>query len=84
MQPGGDVDAVAEEVLLLGHDIAEVHADAILNAPVRRNRRVALAHTLLQGHRHPHGLDRARELDEQAIAGGVRNPAAELFQERIG
>jgi hypothetical protein len=37
LQPGRDVDAIAEDIVALDNDVAEIDADAELNALVRRN-----------------------------------------------
>ena len=39
LQPGGDVDAVAEQVVALDHHVAEIDADAEHDPPVRRRPR---------------------------------------------
>ena len=66
LQSRGDVDAVAHQVAVaLLDDVAEVNADAKLDAPVRRHAGVALDHAVLHFDRAAHGVDHAAELDDR-------------------
>ena len=64
-EPRGDIDAVAHQiaVALLDH-VAEMNADAELDAPIRRHAGVALDHAALHFDRAAHGVDHAAELDD--------------------
>ena len=63
---------------LLDDDVAEIDADAELDAPLRRHAGIALRHRALHLDRASHGIDDAGELDEQAVAGGLDDAAAVL------
>ena len=65
-QPRGDIDAVAHQVAvaLLDH-VAEMDADAELDAPVGRHAGIALDHAVLHFDGAAHGVDDAAELDDR-------------------
>ena len=44
---GGHVDAVAQDIVLLDHDVADIDADAVLDARFRRLVLLVAAHGLL-------------------------------------
>ena len=58
-KPRGDIHAVAEDVVVLDDDVADMDADAQLDALVLRHRRVALDHTALNFHGAARGVDGA-------------------------
>ena len=62
-QAGGDVDAVAEDIVLVDHDVAEMDADAEFDPLIRRNGGVAHRHAALDFDRALHRLDGARKFD---------------------
>ena len=68
-QPRSDVDAVTHQVAvaLLDH-IAEMDADAELDAPFGRQSGVALDHAVLHLDGAAHGVDHATKFDKRAIA----------------
>ena len=71
-QPRGDIDAVAHQiaVALLDH-VAEMDADAKLDAALGRNAGVPLDHAVLHLDGAAHGVDHAAELDDGAVAGAL-------------
>ena len=76
MQPGRNVDAVAHQVAVaLLDDVAQMDADAELDALVRRDLGVALDHRLLHFDGAAHRIDDAAELDNAAVAGALDDPA---------
>jgi hypothetical protein len=90
LQPGGDVDAVAHQIAVrLLDNVAEMNADAKLDATFRRQSGVALDHAALHLEGAAHGVDHAAELDDDSIAralddtavmssdGGINEVAAE-------
>ena len=81
--PGGDVDAVAIEVVALDDHVAEIDADAQFDAVVRRDARVALGHRLLHRDGTAHRIDDAGKLHQQAVAGGLDDAALVLGDLRI-
>ena len=69
-QSRGDVDAIAHQVAVaLLDDIAQVDADAKLNAALGRQASVPLDHAVLHLDGAAHSVDHAAELDEDAVAG---------------
>jgi hypothetical protein len=82
-QPCGDVHAVAVDILLFEDNVAEIDADAELNPLVLRGSRVALGHTLLHFDGATHCLDDARELDEDAVTGGLDDAPVVLLDLRV-
>ena len=71
-QSRGDVDAVAHQVAVaLLDDVAEMNADAELDAALLRHAGVALDHAVLHFDRAAHGVDHAAELDDSAVAGAL-------------
>jgi hypothetical protein len=75
LEPGGDIDAIAEQIVALDHDVAEIDADAEFEAPVLGQLGVAAGKLRLDLDRTSHGLDGACELGEHAIAGGTDDAA---------
>ena len=71
LQTGSDVDAVAEDVVALDDDVADVDADAEGNAPILGYPGGAVSHRRLHLDRAAHGIDHARELQQQAVARGL-------------
>ena len=68
----GDIDAVAHQIAVGLFDyVAEVNADAELDAPFRRQAGVALDRAALHFDRAAHRVDHAAELDENAVAGAL-------------
>ena len=65
LKPRGDIDAVAHQIAVaLLDDVAEMDADAKLDAPVRRHAGVALDQAVLDFDRAAHRVDDAAELDD--------------------
>ena len=81
--PRGDVDAVAVDVVALDDHVAEIDADAQLDAVVRRDIRVPLGHRLLHLDRAAHRIDDAGKLHQHAVAGGLDDAAVVLGDLRI-
>ena len=75
-QSRGDIDAIAHQVAvaLLDH-VAQMNADAELDAALGRQAGVALDHAVLHLDGAAHGVDHAAELDEDAVAGALDHAA---------
>ena len=66
LQPRGDVDSVAHQVAVgLLDDVAEMNADAKLDASLGRQPGIAFDHAVLHFDRAAHGVDHAAELDDR-------------------
>jgi hypothetical protein len=77
-QPRRDIDAIAEDVVVVDDDVAEIDADAKLDAALARDTVIAQRHLALQFDRAAHRIDDAREFDQQPVAGRLDNAAAML------
>jgi hypothetical protein len=75
-EAGGDVDAVAEQVVPVDHDVAEVDADPKLDPSRARPPDVDLGDRRLDLERRPDRLDGACELRDRAVAGAAEHAAA--------
>ena len=82
LEPGGDVDAVAVNVVALDDDVAEVDADAERDALVLGQLALALGDAPLHLDRALHRLDHARELHERAVAHQLDDAAVQPGHER--
>ena len=72
LKPRGDIDAVAHQIAVgLLDDVAEMNADAELDAALRRQAGIALDHAVLHFDRASHRVDHAAKLDEAAVAGAL-------------
>jgi hypothetical protein len=74
-QPRRDVDAVAEQIVAVDHDIANMDADAVLHRLVGRTTGILGSNRPLHRHGALHGIDRAGEVGDDAVAGGVEDAA---------
>jgi len=75
-QSSGDIDPVAHEVAVVLLDyVAQMDADAKLDAAVFRNARIAFNHGVLHLDRTAHRVDHAAELDQRPVAGALDDPA---------
>ena len=78
LQPRGHVHAVAENVVALDDDVADIDADAELDAAAFGHVGVALAHLALDFSGTGDRIHHARELDQHAVAGQLDDAAAML------
>jgi hypothetical protein len=76
LQPRCDVDAIAEDIVLLDHNVADMDAHAELDAAIGGEFGIALRHLTLHVDGAAHGIDDAGELDQQAVARGFDQAAA--------
>ena len=72
---GGDVHPIAEDVVAVDDDVADVDADAKDDLPIDMNARIVRQHRLLDRHRAGDGIDHAGEFHQQAIASGLDDTA---------
>jgi hypothetical protein len=77
-QAGGDVDAVAQEVVAVDHDVAEVDADPEFDPVGTGPPGVDLRDLFLDLERRADRPDGARELRDRAVAGAAEHPALVL------
>jgi hypothetical protein len=84
LQPRGDVDTVAEDIVPLEEYVAEMDTHAPFHSAIAGNARIALRRQLLQREGALDGTDHRGEFDQHAVAGGLDDPPAMLGDERIG
>jgi hypothetical protein len=72
----GNVDAIAEDVVVIDDDIADVDADPEIDPHCRGDVGVLRRHSALDFDRTARGVDRTRKLDQHAVAGGLDDAAA--------
>jgi putative ABC transport system substrate-binding protein len=78
LQPSRHIDAVTEDIITVDYDVADVDADAKLDAPVCRNADIAFDHTALNVDSAAHGIDHTDELHQHPVAGRLDNTAPVL------
>src|SRR5258708_18337722 len=83
-EPCRDVDAVAEDVVPLDQNIAEMDADAPFHAAFAGNPRIAFRRQVLQCEGAVDGADHRAKFDQDAVTGGIEDPPAMMRDERIG
>ena len=74
-QPRSDVNAVAEDVAVLDHDVADIDADTKLQAMLVRQVLVCRGQRVLDLHRAVDSFDDAGELRQHAVAGRAGDTA---------
>jgi len=75
-ETGSDVDAVAENIVLVDHDVAEVNADAEFDPRILRHGGVLPGHAALDFDRALRRIDGAGKLDQHLAADGFHDAAA--------
>src|SRR5205085_1659018 len=68
---GRNVSAIAENVVVVKNDVADVNADAEFDPEIEWHRLVLSGHAALYLHRATRGINGAGELDQHAIAGSL-------------
>ena len=77
LEPRGDIDAVAHQVAVaLLDDVAQMNADAELDAALRRQAGVAFDEAALHLDGAAHSVDHATELDQASVAGALDDAPA--------
>jgi hypothetical protein len=76
LEPCGDVDPVAEQVLAVDHDIADMHANAELHLLIFNTADIIGRDRRLNRDRTLHGIDRAGEVGDDAVACSVEDAPA--------
>ena len=76
LQPGRDIDGIAEQVVALNDDVADVDADPKPHLLIGRSIRVLLSYGVLNFDGAFHGIHGAGEIGKNAVARGVEDPTA--------
>src|SRR5437588_350431 len=84
LETGRDVDAVAEDIPVLHHHVADIDTDAEPHATVFGELLIGLGEVALDLDRALHGGEDAAELGEHAVARGAADPPAVLSNECVG
>ena len=82
-QPGRHIDAIAENVVSVDDDVAEIDADAKFDGLTVGPRRVVVGHRRLNGERAFHRIHGAGKLDQRAVAHHLDDAAAVFGHGRI-
>src|SRR3978361_627782 len=77
-QPGGDVDAITEDVAVVRDDVANVNADAKFYLLRCRNIEIGAGHGELNINGAAHRIDRTGKFRQHSIPGGFDDPATML------
>src|SRR5437764_8779895 len=83
LKPGGNVDAVTEDVAFVDDDVAEIDADAKANALAFGDVGVTVLHPLLHDHGATHGVDDRGELDQHPVTGRLDDAPLVLSDQRV-
>src|SRR5690348_6113903 len=76
LQAGRDIDGIAEEIVALHDDVADVQPDAETHLHTGGPISVLLCHGVLHRDSTLHGIDGADEIGDEAIASRVEDPTA--------
>ena len=82
-KPRGDVDAVAEDIVVLDDDVAQIDADAIEQRARRGHVAIAPRHPFLEIDRAAQRLGDALKFHQQTVAGGLDDAALAVGDRRI-
>ena len=77
-EPGGDVHAVAENITLLDHDVADIDPDPEAHLSAFRLIGIGALERVLHFDCATDGVDDAREFGKHAVAGCICDPAPML------
>ena len=83
LEPRRDVHAITEDVVVLDDDVAEMDADAELDASIVAHTNIVLGHRPLQVHGLAQRIDDAGELHQDAITGGLDEAPMVPFDARV-
>ena len=79
----GDVDVVAEHLVLVGHHVAHVDAHAELHGSIGGQVLIALRHHHLHRNRGLDGADDRGKLQQETVAGILHQAAAVIEDDRV-
>ena len=82
-QARGDIHPIAEDIVLLSDHVAEIDADAEVDAAVFSHAGIAFGHPTLHLDRAAHRAYYARELSQQSVAGVLYGSASVFIDPRI-
>ena len=83
LEPGGDVDAIAEDVVAIDDDVAKIDTDPQLETAFGRHRVVDGTRCPLHLEGAVQRVDDARKIRQQAVACGADDPSAMRRDQRV-
>ncbi len=83
LESGGDVDAIAEDVVAVDDDVAEIDPDPQLETTVDRNGIIDRTRCLLHLDGAIQRVDDARKIRQQAVACGADDPPVVGGDQRV-
>jgi hypothetical protein len=83
LDPRGDIDAVAENIIVVEDNVADMDADAELDPLLGRQDGILLCHLALDLDGAAHRVDGTGELHQHAVAGGLDDAAAMRGEGRV-
>ena len=83
LEPGGDVDAIAEDVVAIDDDVAEIDTDPQLETAFGRDRVVDGTRRSLHLEGAVQRVDDARKIRQKAVACGADDPSAVRRYQRV-
>src|SRR5205085_9741126 len=83
LEPSGYVDPISKDVIILDHHVADIDADPKAHPAIFRLVLIGSLESRLNLDRAANRVEHAGEFGEDAIAGGVRNPAPMLRDEFV-
>ena len=83
LQPRGDVDAIAEDIVVIEDDVAQVDADAILDTGGFGFIGFPISHGCLNRHGALDGIEDTGELDEQAVSRALDDMSMVFVDRRV-
>ena len=79
----GNVDAISKDVVVIDNDIPDMNADAKFDPLILWDRSTPLGHSALDFNSATNRIHDARELDQQAVAGGLNDPTSMLGNSEV-
>jgi hypothetical protein len=76
LKAGSNVDAIAEDVVVIENDVTDVNADAEFDPLILRHGGILLGHAALDFNRKAHRIDGAGKLDQHAVTGRLDDVAS--------
>jgi hypothetical protein len=73
---GGNIDAVAEDIIIIKNDVTDMNADAEFDPLILRHGGILLGHAALEFNRAAHCIDSAGKLDQHSVARSLDDVAA--------
>ena len=65
---GSNIDAVAEDIIIIKNDVTDMNADAEFDPLILRHGGILLGHAALEFNRAAHRIDGAGKLDQHSVA----------------